>query len=205
MQALWRYLRRIRRSRLGRRRYIGSVPGRRMNKHRDFRSGLRAIVRDYFGLDGSPPAYDEANFKRRFRVPRSEFLRINHAVKGRPFFVQRINATGRPQADPLQKVVAAFREISYGETPDLTDEYGRLSASTIAMSVRELLRFIVDELVRHICVPPHQPSCSVFWSAMRNGDCPGVWERWTAAIGSGRTAPRRLPACNRIGTANAMW
>jgi len=37
MQALWRYRRRIRRSRLSRRRYVGSVPGRRPNKHCDFR------------------------------------------------------------------------------------------------------------------------------------------------------------------------
>jgi len=36
MQELWRYRRRIRRSRLGRRRYIVSVPGRRPNTHRDF-------------------------------------------------------------------------------------------------------------------------------------------------------------------------
>jgi len=121
MQALWRYRRRIRRSRLGRRRYIGSVPGRRPNKHRDFRSGLRAIVRDYFGLDGSPPVHDEADFERRFRVPRSVFLRIYHAVRGRPFVAQRNNATGRPQAHPLQKVVAAFRVIAYGEAPDRTD------------------------------------------------------------------------------------
>jgi len=145
MQALWRYRRRIRRSRLGRRRYIASVRGRRLNKHRDFRSGLRAILRDYFGLNGSPPVYDEADFERRFRVPRSVFLRIYHAVKNRPFFAQRINATDIPQAHPLQKVVAAFRVIVYGEAPDRTDEYVRLSASTIAMSVRELLRFIVVE------------------------------------------------------------
>ena len=39
--------------------------------------------------------------------------------------------------------MAALRVISYGEAPDRTDEYVRLS--TIAMSVRELLRFIVDE------------------------------------------------------------
>jgi len=61
------------------------------------------------------------------------------------FFAQRTNATGRLQAHPLQKVVAAFRVIAYGEAPDRTDEYVRLSASTIAMLVRELMRFIVDE------------------------------------------------------------
>jgi len=60
-------------------------------------------------------------------------------------------------------------------------------------------------LVRLICVLPPHPSWSAFWSAMRNGACLGVWDRWTAAIGSGRTAPGRLPACTRIGTANALW
>ena len=60
-------------------------------------------------------------------------------------FAQRINATGRLQAHPLRKVVATFRVITYGEAPDRTDEYVRLSASTIAMSVRELMRLIVDE------------------------------------------------------------
>jgi len=106
---------------------------------------LRAILRDYFGLNWEPPVYNEVDFERRFRVPRSVFLRIYNAVKDRPFFAQRINATGRLQAHPLQKAVAAFRVIAYVEAPDRTDEYVRLSASTIAMSVRELMRFIVDE------------------------------------------------------------
>jgi len=130
------------------------VPGRRPNKPHDVGSGLRAILRDYFGLDGSPPVYEDADFERRFWVPRSVFLRIYHAVKGRPFFAQRINATGKPQAHPLQKVVAAFRVIAYGETPDRADEYVRLSAPTIAMSVRELLRFIVDEFGPEYLRPP---------------------------------------------------
>jgi len=146
LQALRHWRKRARGSRVSRRpRYDGSVPGRRPNKRRNFRSGLRAILRDYFGLNGEPPVYDEGDFERRFRVPRGVFLRVYNAVKDRPFFAQRINATGRLQAHPLQKVVAAFRVIVYGEAPDRTDEYARLSASTIAMSVRELMRLTVDE------------------------------------------------------------
>jgi len=126
-------------------RYVGSVSDRRPNKRRKFRSGLRAILRDYFGLNGEPPVYDEGDFKRRFRVPRSVFLRVYIAVKDLLFLAQRIHATGRLQAHPLQKVVAAFRVIAYGEAPYRTDEYVRLSASPIPMSVRELMRFIADE------------------------------------------------------------
>jgi len=54
----------------------------------------------------------------------------------------------------VQKVVAAFRVIAYGEAPDRTDEYVRMSASTIAMSVRELMRFIVDEFGPSYLRPP---------------------------------------------------
>jgi len=130
------------------------VPGRRPNKRRNFRSGLRAILRDHYGLDGEPPDYNEGDCERRFRVPRSVFLRIYNAVKDRPLFAQRINATGRLQAHPLQKVVASFRVIAYEEAPDRTDEYVRLSASTIAMSVRELMRFFVDEFGPSYLRPP---------------------------------------------------
>jgi len=82
---------------------------------------LRAILRDCFGLNGEPPVYDEGDFEHRFRVLCRVFLRVYNAVKDLPFFAQRINATGRLQAHPLQKVVAAFRVIAYGETPDRTD------------------------------------------------------------------------------------
>jgi len=132
LQALCHWRKRSRGSRVHRRpRYVGFVTGRRPNKPRNFRSGSRAILRDYFGLNRDPPVYNEGDFERRFRVPRSVFLRIYNAVKDRPSFAQRINATGRLQAHPLRKVVAAFRVIAYGEAPDRTDEYVRLSASTL--------------------------------------------------------------------------
>jgi len=136
--------------------FDGSVPGRRPKERRNIRSGLLAILRDFFGLNGKSPVYNEGDFERRFRVPRSVFRRIDNAVKDRPFFAQRINAPGRLQAHPLQKVVAAFRVIAYGEAPDRTDEYVQLSASTIAMSVRELMRFIADEF-EHSYLRPHTP------------------------------------------------
>jgi len=163
LHALRHLRKRARGSRVHRRpRYVGSVPGRRPNKWRNFRSRLRAILRDIFGLNGEPPVYNESDFERRFRVPRSVFLRIYNAVKDRPFFAQRINATGRLQAHPLQKVVAAFRVIAYGEAPDRTDEYVRLSASTISMSVRELMRFIVDEFGPSYLRLPTRKNCSEF-------------------------------------------
>jgi len=71
------------------------------------------------------------------------FRRVYQAVKDQPFFQQRINATGRLQAHPLQKVVAAFRVIAYGEAADREDEYVRLSRSTVTQATKLLLEFIV--------------------------------------------------------------
>jgi len=55
LQALINWRRRARGSRVSRRpRYVGSVPGRRPNKRRNFRSGLRTILRNYVGMNGEP-------------------------------------------------------------------------------------------------------------------------------------------------------
>ena len=126
-------------------RYRGSLPGRRSNKQRDFDAGLNNIVRDYFGVDGQDPVYNEHDFETRFRVPRAVFRRVYSEVKDTPFFRRRINATGRPQAHPLQKVVAAFRVLAYGEAADRADEYVRLSRSTILLSVKCLVVCIVSK------------------------------------------------------------
>jgi len=130
--------------RIGRpRRYCGSSPRRSANKRRDFGAGVHAIFRDYFGVDGEAPVYDDRDFERRFRVPRTVFQRVYLAVKNDPFFQQRINAMGKLQAHPLQKVVPAFRVIGYGEAVDRADEYVRLSRTVVAKSMELLMEFIV--------------------------------------------------------------
>eukprot|EP00170_Pyropia_yezoensis_P000896 contig_4087_g898 len=138
---LWRR----RRGRRGPARRRGSVPGRKPNKKRDFALGLATIRRDYFGLGGAPPVYDEIDFERRFRVPRTLFMRIYEDIKDLNWWAQRPNATGLPQAHPLQKLVAAFRVIAYGETADRVDEYVRLSKSTVHEAVRRLVAFILHK------------------------------------------------------------
>jgi len=136
--------RRARARRIARRRqYHGSTAGRRGNKRRDFAAGVHNILWDYFGVGGLPPIYDERDFDTRFRVPRAVFRRVYLAVKDEPFFQQRINATGKLQAHPPQKVVAAFRVIAYGEAADRADEYVRLSRTVIAKSIKLLMEFIV--------------------------------------------------------------
>jgi len=107
--------------RVQRQRYRGSTPGRAANKRCNLELGLHSILRDYFGVDGLPPVYGLREFERGFSVPMPVFLRIYHAIRNRPFWGQSVNATGRPQAHPLQKLVAAFRVLVSGESCDRAD------------------------------------------------------------------------------------
>jgi len=138
-----------------RRRFVGSVARRRANRPRDFDQGKRGIMRDYFGVDGQPPVYGERTFERRFRVPRSVFMRIYEAIRDPAFWRQSINATGRPQAHALQKLVAAFRVLASGESYDRADEYVRLSKSTIEVATKKLTEFIVEEWEPVYLRPPN--------------------------------------------------
>lgn len=136
-------------------RYWGSLPGRRANKQRNFETGLYSILRDYFGVDGKPLVYDEDDFETRFRVPRAVFLRVYRAVRDRPGFRQSINATGRPQAHPLLKWVAAFRVLAYGKSSDRGDEYIRLGRSTVSLAVKQLVEYIVEAFEAAWLRPPN--------------------------------------------------
>lgn len=89
--------------------------------------------------------FSEEDFERRFRVTRCVFEGIYEAIKDKPFLARRINATGKPQVYPLQRLVAAFRVLVYGKTCDRSDGYVRLSRSTVAVATSKLVDFIVDE------------------------------------------------------------
>jgi len=112
-------------------------------------------MRDYFGVHGLPPIYDDADSERRFRMPRVLFQKIYDDAKDEPFFQQRINATGQLQAHPLQKIVGALRVLAYGEAADRAEEYVRISGSTIQQAVGHFTRFIVQ---RYQSIYLHKPA-----------------------------------------------
>jgi len=128
-----------------RRRFAGSVAGRRANRPRDFHQGMRGIMRDYFGVDEQPRVYGEEKFERRFRVPRSVFMSVYEAICDRPCGRQSINATGRPRAHVLQQLVAAFCIAAYGGSYNRADEYVRLSNFTTDVATKKLIEFIAEK------------------------------------------------------------
>ncbi|WOH08634.1 hypothetical protein DCAR_0728078 [Daucus carota subsp. sativus] len=70
---------------------------------------------------------EETMFRRRFRMRRLLFLRIEGAVTTHDsYFIQKINAVGVRGLSSLQKITAALRMLAYGTAADSVDEYIRI-------------------------------------------------------------------------------
>jgi len=106
---------------------------------------MRVFMRDYIGVDGQPPVYGEETFERRFRVPRSLLMSVYEAICDRPCGRQSINATRRPRAHVLQKLVAGFCVAAYWGSYNSADEYVRLSNFTTDLATKKLIEFITEE------------------------------------------------------------
>ncbi|KAJ9551613.1 hypothetical protein OSB04_015658 [Centaurea solstitialis] len=119
----------------------GSIPGR-LFISRDRESANSRLFHDYFS---ETPLYNDAMFRRRFRMSRSLFLRIVDEVKSHDgYFVQRRDLVGRLGLSPLQKVTAVFRMLAYGQPADSTDEYVKIGQSTAIESMKRFCRAIVE-------------------------------------------------------------
>jgi len=78
-------------------------------------------------------------------------MRIYNVIKDEPLFRRHCNATGRPQAHPLQKVVAALRALRNRAAADRANKYVRFSKCTINITVKSFIMFIVTS--RRTCAP----------------------------------------------------
>jgi len=107
--------------------------------------GAYSIMRDYFGVGREPPVYSERDFEKRNRLPPAVFQRLFTAVRNESWWRRSINATGRLQSFPIQKLLAALRVLGYREPYDRPDEYCRLSPSTIAEATRRLTNLIAEK------------------------------------------------------------
>ncbi|KAL9678843.1 hypothetical protein QQ045_016694 [Rhodiola kirilowii] len=123
------------------RRRGGSVINRRVI-YRDREEGHAKLYRDYFS---DYPTYPESMFRRRFRMRRSLFLRIQEAISTHDdYFTQREDAAGVRGLSPLQKITAAIRMLAYGTAADAVDDYIRIGESTTIESLRRFVRAIVE-------------------------------------------------------------
>ncbi|XP_047949482.1 uncharacterized protein LOC125195367 [Salvia hispanica] len=102
---------------------------------RDRIAAHHRLYEDYFVPQ---PRFGDNLFRRRFRMKRPLLLRIVGALERRyNYFRIREDAVGKPAHTPIQKCTAAIRQLAYGGTTDMFDEYLHIGEST----ARECLVF----------------------------------------------------------------
>ncbi|XP_028091286.1 uncharacterized protein LOC114291631 [Camellia sinensis] len=97
---------------------------------------------DYFA---ESPVYPPELFRRRFRMKRSLFLRIQAAIEAHdPYFLQKRNCAGKLGLSSLQKITVALRIFAYGVAVDFMDEYVRIGESTAIESLKYFVKAVGD-------------------------------------------------------------
>ncbi|XP_071699380.1 uncharacterized protein [Rutidosis leptorrhynchoides] len=119
--------------------------------HRDRVEAHNRLMKDYFVQD---PKYPPEYFKRRYRMSQSLLEKIIEGILSystRPdapkwftYFQQRPDARGVLGVSTILKVTTAIRQLAYGDSPDLFDEYLQISERTSCESLQNFTRCIID-------------------------------------------------------------
>ena len=121
----------------------GSKPGKMPNIERDREFFHQILMKDYFA---EHPTYPLNYFRRRFRMRRELFLRIQedlltfHGDK----FSQKRDALGKLGFSPEQKLTSALRILAYGSSADRNDEYIRMGESTSLAYLRHFCEAVIE-------------------------------------------------------------
>ena len=121
----------------------GSLPGKAPNKPRNFELARTTLIRQYF--NGENSTFDETDFERRFRMPRSVFVKVKDAVIGVPPFIETADGFGKPGIDPLVRLTACFRKLAYGSASDICDETFEMSESVLNRDFPLLCKIVKDK------------------------------------------------------------
>ena len=122
----------------------GSTSQRKRRRYieRDRLAGHKRLYLDYFA---DTPVYPPNLFRRRFRMSRSLFLRIQSAVETyEPYFIQKRDNAQRLSLSSLQKITAALRMLAYGVAANFMDEYVWIGESTAIESMKKFVQAVVD-------------------------------------------------------------
>lgn len=130
----------------------GSVPGRAPNKRRNYHARHVRLLEQYFGPFA---VYDERDFRRRFRMQRSLFIKLCEKVALHdPYFDQRQDAVGKVGISTLLKCTAAIRVLAYASSADSIDENLEMSESTINKCVRHFCEAVIAVFGEQYIRPP---------------------------------------------------
>ncbi|XP_047948791.1 uncharacterized protein LOC125194576 [Salvia hispanica] len=106
------------------------------------------LFADYFA---EQPQWGPNVFHRCFRMSRDLFLLIVHTLEGRDeYFRYWEDGIGGPGLKP-QKCTVAIRQLAYGTTTDMFDEYLHVGDTTGRECLKKFCKIVVEALATHIC------------------------------------------------------
>ncbi|XP_045797550.1 uncharacterized protein LOC123891686 [Trifolium pratense] len=110
------------------------APRSRKYVNRDHSAANQRLIDDYFANE---PTYDDAMFRRRYRMQKHLFLRIVGDLSSSDnYFTQRADAAKKEGISPLAKCTTAMRMLAYGMAADAVDEYIKKFGSSSRIASR---------------------------------------------------------------------
>ncbi|XP_024640695.1 uncharacterized protein [Medicago truncatula] len=126
-----------------RRKKLEEGSGSRSRKYlnRDHAAANQRLIDDYFANE---PTYDDAMFRRRYRVQKHVFLRIVGDLSITDnYFTQRVDAANKEGISPLPKCTTTMRMLAYGVAADAVDEYIKIGGTTSLECLRRFCKGII--------------------------------------------------------------
>jgi Plant transposon protein len=161
------------------------------NKARDFKLANDLLVKHYFS--GRESVYNEEDFERRFRMPRSVFKRIHDALMGRDPFVHYEDASKKLGVYPLVKLVACLRHLAYGDSYDREDENLQIGETTLSKLTKQFCKRIIEEFGKqYLNRPPTLQERQVIGDMMARKGFPGCLGSWDCKHFNWKNCPMRL-------------
>ena len=100
------------------------------------------LIDDYFA---NQPTYDDAIFRRRFRMRKQVFLRIVGELSSSDnYFTQRVDASNKEGVSPLAKCTTAMRMLAYGVAADAVDEFIKIGGTRALECLRRFCKGIIQ-------------------------------------------------------------
>ncbi|WVZ73676.1 hypothetical protein U9M48_021958 [Paspalum notatum var. saurae] len=150
----------------------GSVLGRETIP-RPIQEGAERLQKDFFD---DPPIYGPCFFRRRFRMRKELFLRIEEALlQYKPtYFKQGRDCTGKLGCSTRQKLAAAIFMLASGKDAFSFDRELRIGESTILEALHEFTRGIVHVFGKKYMRSPNQSTLNVVANRCEARGFPGM-------------------------------
>src|ERR1044072_8957116 len=109
--------------------------------NRDHAAAHQRPIDDYIA---DQPTYDDAMFRRRFRMRKHVFLRIvGDLSTSDNYSTQRVDAANKEGISPIAKCSTAMRMLAYGVAADAVDEYIKIGGTTALECLRRFCKGII--------------------------------------------------------------